>query len=172
MEFRRAVAEDLGEIMDIIRQAQDYFKNVGINQWQNNYPNAGVITADIKDNNAYVLADGDNIIGTVTVIFGREKSYNYIEGKWLSDLDYAVVHRIAVRAEYKGKGLASVMLRNIEQMCIEKGIHSIRVDTHEDNKSMQRLLMKNGFSYCGIVYLQDGSKRLAYEKLLIQDRRD
>jgi ribosomal protein S18 acetylase RimI-like enzyme len=166
MEFRRAVTADLNEIMVIIKQAQDYLKNAGINQWQNNYPNIEVMNRDIENKNCYVLVDGDIIVGTVTVIFGVEKSYEYIDGKWLSDLDYAVVHRIAVRAEYKGKGLASVMMRNVEHMCLEKGIHSIKVDTHEDNRSMQRLLQKSGFVYCGVIYLQDGSKRLAFEKLL------
>lgn len=58
------------------------------------------------------------------------------------------------------------MMRNVEHMCLEKGIHSIKVDTHEDNRSMQRFLQKNGFVYCGVIYLQDGSKRLAFEKLL------
>ena len=42
---------------------------------------------------------------------------------------------------------------------------SIRIDTHEDNKPMRRFLEKCGFKFCGIIYLEDGSKRLAYEKL-------
>ncbi|HEY8422547.1 MAG TPA: GNAT family N-acetyltransferase [Thermoclostridium sp.] len=167
MEFRRAVSADLNEILEIIRQAQDYFKNKGIDQWQNNYPNEEVINNDIESKKGYVLVDGDIIVGTVSVSFDGEKTYDYIEGEWLSNGDYAVVHRIAVRMDYKGKGLASVILKNIEHMCLKEGIHSIKVDTHEDNRSMQRLLQKNRFTYCGVIYLQDGSKRLAYEKLLI-----
>lgn len=167
MEFRGAVITDLNEILDIIRQAQDYFKNKGIDQWQNNYPNANVISNDIESKRGYVLVDGDIIVGTVSVSFDGEKTYDHIEGEWLSSIDYAVVHRIAVRAEHKGKGLASVILKNIEHICQQKGIHSIRIDTHEDNLSMQRTLQKNGFTYCGVIYLQDGSKRLAFEKLMI-----
>ena len=41
------------------------------------------------------------------------------------------------------------------------------MDTHEDNISMQRLLEKNNFKYCGIIYLEDGNKRIAFEKLSI-----
>ncbi|NLM09416.1 MAG: GNAT family N-acetyltransferase [Clostridiaceae bacterium] len=166
MEFRKAEITDLEGILEIIKQAQDYLKKMGINQWQNNYPNAEVITYDIEKKRGYVLVDGDVIVGTVSVSFDREKTYDYIEGEWLSGIDYAVVHRIAVRSEHKGKGLASVILKNIEHICLQKGIHSIKIDTHEDNKSMQRLLQKNSFTYCGVIYLQDGSKRLAYEKLL------
>lgn len=45
-------------------------------------------------------------------------------------------------------------------------IDSIRIDTHRDNKPMQHLLNKNGFRYCGIIYLEDGDERLAYQRCL------
>lgn len=166
MEFRRAVYADLNKILEIIRQAQGYFKSKGINQWQNNYPNEEVIKNDIENKRGYVLVDGDIIVGTVSVSFDGEKTYDYIEGEWLSSIDYAVVHRIAVRSEYKGRGLASIILKNVEHICLQRGIHSIKIDTHEENIPMQRLLQKNGFTYCGVIYLQDGSRRLAYEKLI------
>lgn len=73
---------------------------------------------------------------------------------------------MAIDSKLKGKGLASIIMKNIEKMCLDRDVHSIRIDTHEDNKSMQRLIDKNGFKYCGIFYLADGSKRLAYEKLI------
>lgn len=30
---------------------------------------------------------------------------------------------------------------------------------------MQRSLIKNGFDYCGVIYLADGSKRVAFENV-------
>lgn len=166
MEFRGAVFSDINKIMIIIKQAQEYLKQEGIDQWQNNYPNPEIIKNDIENKIGYVLVYNENIIGSVAVSFDGEKTYDYIEGNWLSNNDYAVVHRTAISSEYKGQGFASIMLKNIESMCLEKGIHSIRVDTHEENLSMQRFIKKSGFQYCGIIYLQDGSKRLAYEKLI------
>lgn len=59
-----------------------------------------------------------------------------------------------------------MIIQNAEAMCNEKEVRSIRVDTHRDNISMQKMLLKNGFKYCGIIYLKDGSERLAYDKLL------
>jgi hypothetical protein len=29
---------------------------------------------------------------------------------------------------------------------------------------MQHLIEKHGFSYCGIIWLEDGTERLAYER--------
>ncbi|NLY77092.1 MAG: GNAT family N-acetyltransferase [Tissierellia bacterium] len=167
MEFRRAVKSDIDRIMNIIKQAQDYFKEQGINQWQNNYPNPDTINKDIEKGYGYVLLKEGEIVGTVAVSFDGERTYDRIyDGKWIGNIDYAVIHRMAIDSNLRGQGLASVIIDNIERMCLAKDIHSIRIDTHEDNKSMQRLIEKNGFKYCGIIYLDDNSKRLAYEKLI------
>lgn len=53
-----------------------------------------------------------------------------------------MIHRIAVDNRYKGTGLSSDIIKEVEQLCLEKGVHSIKVDTHQDNKSMQKLLQK------------------------------
>lgn len=167
MEFRKAAETDLSGIMKIIRQAQAYMKQSGIDQWQNGYPNEETIRNDIKNGCSYVLSEGSRILGTVAAIFGIEKTYiNIYEGQWLSNGSYLTIHRIAVASGHKGRGLAGVMLKHIEDMCLDKNVHSIKVDTHEDNKSMQNFLRKNGFQYCGIIYLENGSKRLAFEKLI------
>ena len=42
---------------------------------------------------------------------------------------------------------------------------SLRADTHADNKIMQHLLEKNGFTRCGVIHVADGSPRFAYQKL-------
>ena len=39
----------------------------------------------------------------------------------------------------------------------------LRIDTHKDNLPMQRALAKFGFSYAGIIYIESGAERLAYE---------
>ena len=43
MEFRKSTKSDITKIMDIVKQAQAYFKEQNIDQWQNNYPNEEVI---------------------------------------------------------------------------------------------------------------------------------
>lgn len=167
MEFRKAEIADIGDILNIIRQAQAYFKEHGINQWQNNYPNAETICGDIEHKNSYVLLKDGSVTATAVISFDGEKTYGTIyEGRWISSRDYAVIHRIAVDDAYKGSGVSSVIIENAERLCLNKGVYSIKVDTHEDNLPMQRLLRKNKFQYCGIIYLKDGSKRLAYEKIL------
>ena len=167
MEFRKAVEADANSIINIIIQAQTYFKENGINQWQDNYPNFETVKNDIINENGYVLLKDNNVVGIVAVTFEVEKNYESIyDGEWISNREYAVIHRIAVDTNYKGLGLSSVIIKNIEETCLNRGVHSIKVDTHKKNASMQKLLYKNKFQYCGIIYLEDKSIRIAFEKIL------
>lgn len=165
MKLRLANEFDSNDIMEIIKQAQDYLKNNAIDQWQNGYPNIETIIEDIRNGYTYVLIEGNQVIGTAAIIFDGEVTYNRIyEGNWLTNGDYAVIHRIAIATNKKGKGCALHILNSVEQMCVDRSVFSIKIDTHEDNRSMQRFLIKNGFTDCGTIYLLDGNKRLAYEK--------
>ena len=165
MNFRKAEISDLPELMEIINSAKDYLKQKGIDQWQNNYPNQETIKNDIKDCNSYLLIKENTIIATAAIIFGEDPTYNYIEGgDWLTEGEYGVIHRSAVAEEYKGQGVIAEIFKEAFIIAKSKNAASIRIDTHPDNLPMQRAIEKEGFSYCGIVYMEDNSKRLAYEK--------
>lgn len=168
MKFRKSEKKDINIIMEIINEAKDYFKNNRIDQWQNDYPNEKIILNDINNSESYVLCDeNEKIIASCVISFREEKSYNIIEkGKWKSSLPYAVIHRIAIKSNLKGMGISNNLIKETEKMCLKRNIRSIRIDTQKDNKSMQKFIIKNNFEYCGIIYISDGSERLAYEKLL------
>lgn len=168
MEFRKTTPEDIPGIMRIIRQAQEYMKEQGIDQWQNNYPSETVFAEDIVHDYSYVMEEDGKIIGTMAVIFDGEPDYDKIyDGAWKTvGKPYAAIHRVAVDAQMKGRGIAGAMLLEAEKMCRVRGVGSMKNDTHRDNHSMQRMLRKNGFEYCGIIYLEDGEERIAFEKLI------
>lgn len=162
MILRPTKIEDISRVIDIINQAKTYFKNNDIDQWQDGYPNEETIEKDIENNEAYVLEEDGVILGTCMVTIHGEHAYNRIEGKWILNCPYICVHRIAVDNEYKGKGLASTILDQVVAMYPD--YHSVRMDTHHDNLSMQSFLTKYGFKYCGEITLKSGALRRAYEK--------
>lgn len=171
--LRRSVQEDIPGIMEIISQAQRYFSRNGIPQWQNGYPNPEVISNDIRQGHSYVLLEETpkreqpgKMLATVMISFDGEPTYARIDGEWLTGGPYAVIHRLAVRPELKGRNIAGWIIGQVEQMCAGRKYRSIRIDTHEENHSMQQVAAKNGFEYCGIISVADGSPRLAYEKVL------
>lgn len=166
MKLRKSVNEDINNIMQIIDKAKEALKEQGIDQWQNGYPNADVIRNDILNNDSYVFIKNNEIVATSAVSFDGEKTYDKIyDGNWISNDEFAVIHRIAISNKYKGTGIASKIIKMIEAICLDKDVHSIKVDTHEFNIPMQKLLKKNDFKYCGVIYLEDKSKRVAFEKI-------
>ncbi len=167
MEIRHSTYDDIESIMNIIKQAQSYFKANGIDQWQNNYPNPIVIENDIQLNESYVILLNQKIVGTYVLSFRNESTYDIIyDGNWLTLDKYAVIHRIAFDQSIKGQGFSKNVLNYIYTQCIDNEIYSIKIDTHEDNSVMRKMLVSNGFMHCGTILLRDGNKRLAYEKRL------
>lgn len=165
MILRKTRQEEINKVLKIIDEAKETLKKNNINQWQNGYPNKDVILNDIKKSESYVLDHDGEIIGTTALSFNGEKTYDKIyEGKWLSNGAYAVIHRIAVVKIEGLKGIGTEILKKSEEICLSKGIRNIKIDTHKDNKAMQGLLLKNNYEYCGVIYLEDGSKRIAFEK--------
>lgn len=160
--IRKTKYEDINAVMDIINDAKMYLKEQGINQWQDGYPNTPTIEVDIKNEESYVMEIDNEIVATCMISKEIEPTYNYIEGKWLQDDTYIVLHRIATKKDCKGHGLAGQFLDYA--LTLYPKTKSIRMDTHEKNLSMQRFFIKNDFTYCGIIYLANKDKRKAYEK--------
>ena len=169
MRIRLAERADLPRIMEIVRQAQEYFRSAGIDQWQNHYPNEAVILEDIAFGESFVLEEEGQVVGTFMASFRPEPTYEKIyDGRWLTDQPCAVIHRVAMDNRVKGRGYGCAVVQFMVDRCLaqEPPVCSLRGDTHEDNKSMQRLFAKNGYQHCGTIFLADGSKRLAFEKVL------
>ena len=167
MEIRIANDHDIERILEIIQQAKAYLKSQDIDQWQNGYPNKESIQEDIRLGHSYVLCQENYVVATSAIIFEADPNYDYIEnGSWLTQGPYGVIHRIACDNAYKGQGIASLFFEYAKMQASIRGFQSLRVDTHPQNKSMQHLIAKNGFQYCGIVYMADGGLRFAYEDVL------
>ena len=160
MTVRRATYADLPAVLEIYAQARQYMKESGNpNQWGDTYPPACVVEEDISLGRCYVCMDGDEMAGVFCFFKGTDPTYAVIyEGDWLNDRPYGVMHRVAVAK--RGRGVAQGCFDYAMEQC-----ESLRIDTHRDNKPMQSALQKNGFVYCGIIYLANGAERLAYQKI-------
>ena len=178
MTFTEATYADLDRICEIIRQAQAQMRALGSRQWQDGYPAPANIEEDIARGYGYVLRksegeskgrseggdpDAGRVIAYGAVIFDGEPAYEALDGKWLTDRQYVVLHRMAVADGEKGRGVAREFMCRTEALARERGIGSFRVDTNFDNRYMLRLLDGLGFVYCGRIVYASG-ERLAFEK--------
>lgn len=168
IHFRKAEVGDIPLIWEILQQAIRRRKEDGSNQWQDGYPNRDVVSRDIERNIGYVLTQDENVVAYGAILINDEPEYHRIQGKWITDGDFVVVHRIAVADSAIGKGLATTLLLHTEEFAQQHSISSIRIDTNFDNIPMLRIIDKLGYVYCGEVYFR-GSPRRAYEKVLNKD---
>lgn len=169
MIIRETRQEDIKQVMAIIRMAQQSLYSSHIDQWQDGYPNKEVIMEDIRKKQSYVVEIDGNVIGTAVISTDKEHTYDKIKnGEWLTEEKgtYVVVHRIATHDSYKRQGIAGKLLAWAEKVGKEHRVGSIRIDTHPENLIMQSWLNKNGFTYCGWIYLESGALRYAYERVL------
>lgn len=159
MFIRKAFPEELDAIMEIYQRARQFMADHGNpSQWGTTRPSRKEVEADIREENCYICEEQ----GTIAAVFyyrkGEDPTYTTIyEGQWLDDAPYGVVHRIASSGFCKGAG----------SFCIQWALTqcgNVRIDTHRQNLVMQNMLKKNGFSYCGIILIEDGSERLAFQK--------
>jgi ribosomal protein S18 acetylase RimI-like enzyme len=165
MILRKATFLEVPVIWNILQQAIEQRKQDGSEQWQSGYPNEQTIHDDISNGYAYVVIDNHVVIAYVAIVFGVEPAYNDINGKWLTNNDYAVIHRVATSNAVKGKGIATQLFTMIENLCIEQKVYSIKVDTNFDNVPMMKILDRLNYTYCGEIFSY-GALRKAYEKVL------
>lgn len=162
MQIKKATMNDLPDILAIYAYARKYMKEHGNpDQWRDSYPPVSLTTQDIQSDCLYVCIiqiEEDEQIGGV-FYFHREEDPDYqtIDGSWLNDKPYAVVHRVATAPDTKG----------VATFCLNwayEQFPNIKIDTHDDNIPMRHLLAKLGFTCCGHTTLQNGDIRLIYQK--------
>ncbi|MDR6922463.1 MULTISPECIES: GNAT family N-acetyltransferase [Chryseobacterium] len=165
-QLRKAEIEDRNVIWEIIQQSIERRKQDGSTQWQNGYPNLGTVESDIAKGFGYVMTVDGDIAVYAALILNDEPAYSQIEGAWLSNGEFVVVHRVAVDEKFAGQGMVKKLFDHIEDFTRSHGIQSVKVDTNYDNIAMLKILESKGYSYCGEVLLADGMRK-AYEKIII-----
>jgi RimJ/RimL family protein N-acetyltransferase len=164
-----STSDDIPKIMTIIKDAKAYLASQKIEQWQKGYPNTEQIENDIKNGESYIVVnDKEQVIATAMFTSNREPTYKIIDGNWRMDESnaYGVIHRMAIKKEFRKFGLATFMFHEFHLQLLENNIQSLKIDTHEENIGMQSLIKKLGYQYCGIIYTGYGDKRLAFEKII------
>lgn len=162
--YRNATVKDLDVIMSIIADAQAYLASLNINQWQDGYPTEAKILEDIAFNESYLVIEDGDIMATSVLSFRPEPTYSSIDGTWhTGNVKYGVIHRLAMRATHRGRGRAYSIMEHFHELAKQNGCESMRIDTHRHNLGMQKLIESLGYKYCGVIILESGAERLAYE---------
>lgn len=167
---RPATQDDITRILEIVAGARQKMHAQGNPQWGQEYPGRSDFLTDIAHQQGYVIEFNREVVGVYALVASPDINYAKIEGAWLamSDDHYFAIHRIAVDVNKQDMGLATHTMHLIEEMVKKSGGREMRIDTHEVNVPMQKVIQKAGFKYNGIVHMvADGTPRLAYSKILL-----
>lgn len=156
--IRKSRLEDLEDIEEIYAYARSFMKENGnSSQWKDDRPKRESLVRDIEKGIHYIIEIDGKVLGVFTFLEEEDPFYAHIDGAWLNDEPYGTIHKIASNGIEKG----------VFKMCLDfvKKINpNIRIDTHKDNKPMLSAIEKAGFKNCGIVRVDDGTERIAFQK--------
>ena len=168
MVIRPAAESDIPALLPVFDAARAIMRASGnLHQWADTYPGPAAVLSDIARGGGFVIETpvmpgstghlSSRILAYFALLPSPEPTYARIDGAWLTDEPYGVIHRIASYPEVHG------VFDAIIDFASARYPH-IRIDTHRDNRIMQHLLEKHGFTCCGIIWLLSGAERLAYER--------
>ena len=158
--IRHATEHDLPRILAIYDVARQFMRRSGnMRQWINGYPSEPLLRQDVAEGSLYVMEDDAGIYAVFAFILGDDPTYAHIDGSWRDTATpYGTIHRIGSDGTHRG------VLRECVDWCAGRIPH-LRIDTHADNQVMQRCILREGFSHCGVIYVADGSPREAFERI-------
>lgn len=156
--IRKATLQDADTIVTLFNLSRQKMKEIGNEtQWTDLYPDYIDVEEDVNKDQGYVLCNENEILAYFAFVIGEDKTYAYIEnGKWNYNETYGTLHRLASNQKENN------IFMDVFNFAKTK-IDYIRSDTHANNKIMLRNLQKNGFTYCGTIYVENGTPRDAYD---------
>lgn len=166
--MRKAKFSDLDKVNLIIESAKSSLKNDKVDQRQKGSPDRALIARQISRNRAYVYEFDNEVSAFAYLSEDFEPTYTSVI-KDMKGNNYITVHTFCVDGTLSGKGIGKKFFDEIIEFAKKENRDSVRIDTHEDNFRMRGLIEKMGFTYVGIIYVDDGGRtmpRFAYELLL------
>lgn len=159
MKIVDASPKDIDTVLNLINQARNAMCAIGnTTQWPEGYPSSDIVIRDINNGFCHICIEEETPVASFVFMPGPDETYSQIiNGQWVDDnQEYYVIHRLASNGKFHG------VFRKIMEYC--KSISSnIRIDTHRSNSIMLHCLRNNGFDYCGIIHVADGSERMAFQ---------
>lgn len=174
--------QEIDAVLCIVRQTVAEMKTYGNDQWDESYPLKDRFEQDVANQALYVVQDTGfqkmNVPGLGTgkleptsvmgfIVVDREEPEGYERMQWRSDRPCLVVHRLAVSADYRQRGVASAMEAFACELARAQSITYLKVDTHSTNQRMQQFLDRKGYAKTGEMMAMGKDKPFyCYDKLL------
>ena len=142
MVFRKAQTSEAEAILALYRSVA----GKPFCTWNEAYPGQFEITGDLAAGTLYVLEEGKEVIGAVSIVPENE----------LDDFDCWKIRenarefaRVVIRPDQQHKGLSFYLIEGVMQELRQQGAAAIHIAVAKDNIPAQKLYHKTGFCICG-----------------------
>ena len=127
MIIRKANKNELDAIMQVYKSCVEGMIKLGIDQWDETYPNRKVIQKDLEIGDYYVGVLEDEIVAGIKIDRKQDPTYLTIDWEDKSN-KFMVVHRLCSKTSVWNKGVGRKMMTFAEELAAEKAykelIHS------------------------------------------------
>ena len=166
MIIRKANKADLDNIMLMYKSCVKGMLTNDIDQWDETYPNNGVIMEDLIAQSYFVAEENSIIIGGINIDQNQDPTYLEIDWEDKSD-SFLVVHRLGVKEEFWNKKIGKDLMLFTEKLVIEKGLKSIRLDTYSGNPKAMEFYRRLGYTELGAINLKPNKNEYyCFEKII------
>ena len=166
MIIRKAQTSDLENIMLMYKSCVKGMLANDIDQWDESYPNAKVIMEDLIAQTYFITEENSIIIGGINIDQNQDKTYLTIDWEDKQN-QFLVVHRLAVKVEFWNDGIGKSLMLFTENLVIEKGLNSIRLDTYSGNPKAMEFYKRLGYRELGTINLKPNkNKYYCFEKII------
>jgi ribosomal protein S18 acetylase RimI-like enzyme len=153
--LRLAMLGDLDDVVRLVREADDWLRSKGIDQWQKPWPDrAGYrerILNDLFKGKTWLLHDGQTVAATITIDTDEPLG---IDGHpvWVPDKSEKpalYVRRVIVSRRYARRGLGAALLDWAADVARRNhGAELIRIDVRTTNQRLQSYYERQHFTRC------------------------
>ncbi|MCG2417391.1 GNAT family N-acetyltransferase [Aequorivita sp. F47161] len=155
--IQKADISQIDQILAVTNACANHMKNLGIFQWNENYPNAETFINDIEHEELYVYISEKMIVGCIVISTKMDEVYKSVN--WLTPTsNHYYIHRLAVHPNQQGKGIARSLMDFAENLAIKNKIVSIRLDTFSQNSRNQKFYEARGYTRLGDIYFPNQSE--------------
>ena len=115
--------------------------------WNEFYPGMEEIQTDYESGNLFVLRDGAEIVGAISIVPDNE--LDDLEFWRIKDGKVGEIARVAVAPEYQGRGLALLMVRETEKILKHRGCRAVHLLAAKINIPACHTYQKAGYHLMG-----------------------
>ncbi|MDP5053031.1 MAG: GNAT family N-acetyltransferase [Congregibacter sp.] len=149
MQVVKARKSHLQDVLEVIYASRDHLISIGISQWDNHYPNEESVLRDLTDENLYIAALADSLVGTIA--FSQDQEPEYTQIQWFYPGPCLVIHRLCVSPSHQGRGVGSSLMRFAEEYAKVNRFNSLRLDVYTGNPDAVNFYKNLGYEIVGQV---------------------